>query len=418
MIEPTHNSGQSKSSGPLAVSAAFLGWTIDSFDFFVVVMTLSAIAADFHVSRPQIALTLTATLFMRPVGAFGFGLLADRYGRRPLLVANVLFYTVMEVASGFAPDYMTFFILRMLYGIGMGGNWGVGASLALESVPTKWRGTVSGLLQEGYSFGNLLAAIAYFTIYPIWGWRAMFFVGALPALLTVALCLKVTEPEAWKEQRTTDWGEYKAAVRSNLSRFGYMVLLMTMMTFISHGTQDMYPTYLQRQRGFDVRMTSIITSISMIGAMMGGLVGGTLSNRLGRRRMIVTALLLCTCVIPLWVGAPQTALVMMGAYLMQFMVQAAWGVIPAHLTELSPSQLRGIFPGLSYQIGVVLSSSVGWIESELGEHFSYTVSMGFLAAVVLLIGAVVVWVGPEAKNVSFRKEPVPEPEPEPVLSGK
>jgi SHS family lactate transporter-like MFS transporter len=418
MIEPTHSSGQKKSSGPLAVSAAFLGWTIDSFDFFVVVMTLSAIAADFHVSRPQIALTLTATLFMRPVGAFGFGLLADRYGRRPLLIANVLFYTVMEVLSGFAPDYTTFFILRMLYGIGMGGNWGVGASLALETVPPKWRGTVSGLLQEGYSFGNLLAAIAYFTIFPIWGWRAMFFVGALPALLTVALCLKVAEPEAWKEQRTNDWGVYKAAVFGNLQRFGYMVLLMTMMTFISHGTQDMYPTYLQRQRGFDVHMTSIITSISMIGAMMGGLVGGTCSNILGRRRMIVIALLLCVCVIPLWVGAPQTALVMAGGYLMQFMVQAAWGVIPAHLTELSPSQLRGIFPGLSYQIGVVLSSSVGWIESVLGEHFSYTVSMGFLAAVVLLIGAVVVWMGPEAKNVSFRKEPAPAPEPEPVLSGK
>ncbi len=414
MIEPTHSSGQSKSSGPIAVSAAFLGWTIDSFDFFVVVMTLSAIAADFGVSRPQVALTLTATLFMRPVGAFAFGLLADRYGRRPLLVANVLFYTVMEVASGFAPDYTTFFILRMLYGIGMGGNWGVGASLALESVPTKWRGTVSGLLQEGYSFGNLLAAIAYFTIFPVWGWRAMFFVGAIPALLTIALCLKVSEPEAWKEQRTNDWGTYKAAVFGNMHRFGYMVLLMTMMTFISHGTQDMYPTYLQRQRGFDVRMTSIITSISMIGAMMGGLVGGTLSNRLGRRRMIVIALLLCVCVIPLWVGAPITPLVMVGAYLMQFMVQAAWGVIPAHLTELSPGPLRGIFPGLSYQLGVVLSSSVGWIEAELGEHFSYTASMGGLAAVVLLIGAVVVWKGPEAKDVSFRKQPVPET----VLSGK
>ncbi|MSV35062.1 MAG: MFS transporter [Bryobacterales bacterium] len=414
MIEPTHHSGQSKSSGPLAVSAAFLGWTIDSFDFFVVVMTLSAIAADFGVSRPQVALTLTATLFMRPVGAFAFGLLADRYGRRPLLVANVLFYTVMEVASGFAPDYTTFFILRMLYGIGMGGNWGVGASLALESVPAKWRGTVSGLLQEGYSFGNLLAAIAYFTIFPVWGWRAMFFVGAIPALLTVALCLKVSEPEAWKEQRTNDWGTYKAAVFGNLPRFGYMILLMTMMTFISHGTQDMYPTYLQRQRHFDVPMTAIITSISMIGAMMGGLVGGTLSNRLGRRRMIVIALLLCVCVIPLWVGASITPLVMVGAYLMQFMVQAAWGVIPAHLTELSPGPLRGIFPGLSYQLGVVLSSSVGWIEAELGEHFSYTASMGGLAAVVLLIGAVVVWKGPEAKDVSFRKQPAPET----VLTGK
>jgi SHS family lactate transporter-like MFS transporter len=403
---------KAKNSAPVAVSAAFLGWTIDSFDFFVLVLTVSAIAKDFHTSIPAIALTITASLVMRPVGAFGFGLLADRYGRRPLLVANVVFYSVMEVASGLATSYSVFFALRMLYGIGMGGNWGVGASLALESVPAKWRGTVSGLLQEGYSFGNLLAAIAYFTIFPHWGWRAMFFVGALPALLTVLLCLKVEESEAWKESRAPDWGVYRRSVVQNSRRFLYMVLLMTMMTFISHGTQDMYPTYLQRQRHFDVNLTALITSISMVGAMIGGFIGGSASNLLGRRRMIVVALFLATASIPLWVLAPTKPLVMVGGFLMQFMVQAAWGVIPAHLAELSPGQLRGVFPGLSYQLGVVLSSSVGYIEAVLGEHFSYATSMGVLAAVVLLVGAVVVWKGPEAKDVSFLKagktrDPVP-----------
>lgn len=387
----------------VAVTAAFLGWTIDSFDFFVLVLTVSAIAKDFQTSIPKIALAITASLVMRPVGAFVFGLLADRYGRRPLLIGNVVFYSVMEVASGLAGSYNVFFALRLLYGVGMGGNWGVGASLALESVPAKWRGVVSGLLQEGYSMGNLLAAVAYFTIFPHWGWRAMFFVGALPALLTVLLCLKVEETEAWHQSRTTDWGAYRQALFQNSRLFLYLVLLMTMMTFISHGTQDMYPTYLQQQRHFGVNLTALITAISMVGALLGGLIGGYTSERLGRRRMIALAALLAITSIPLWVLASSKLLVMIGAFVMQFMVQAAWGVVPAHLNELSPAELRGIFPGLAYQLGVVISSSVGFIEALLGEHFGYAISMGGLAAVVLLGGAVVIWAGPEAKGVSFMK---------------
>jgi len=340
-------SEQGKQNARKAVAAGFLGWTIDSFDFFVLVFAISAIAKDFHTSIPNIALTLTASLVMRPVGAFVFGLLADRYGRRPLLVANVVFYSLMEVASGLAPTYTIFFALRLLYGIGMGGNWGVGASLALESVPAKWRGIVSGLLQEGYSFGNLLAAIAYFTVFPLWGWRAMFFIGAIPALVTVLLCLKVEESAAWKESHTSDWAAYRKSIFQNSRLFLYMVLLMTMMTFISHGTQDLYPTYLQRQRGFNVNLTALISSISMVGAIIGGLIGGHFSDRIGRRRMMVTAALLATASIPLWVLAPNKPLTMVGAFLMQFMVQAAWGVVPAHINELSPGQLRGVLPGLS-----------------------------------------------------------------------
>jgi SHS family lactate transporter-like MFS transporter len=386
-----------------AVAAGFLGWTIDAFDFFVLIFTLSAIARDFHTTIPNIALTITASLVMRPVGALGFGLLADRYGRRPLLVANVVFYSMMEVASGLAASYTVFFVLRLLYGIGMGGNWGVGASLALESVPARWRGIVSGLLQEGYAMGNLLAAIAYFTVFPHWGWRAMFFIGAIPALCTVILCMKVEESEAWRESRTTDWAVYRKSIFQNSRLFLYLVLLMTMMTFISHGTQDMYPTYLQRQRGFDVNLTALITAISMVGAILGGLVGGHTSNRLGRRRMMVIAVLLGAASIPLWVLAPNKPLIIVGAFLMQFMVQAAWGVVPAHINELSPGQLRGVLPGLAYQLGVLVSSSVGYIEAVVGEHFSYATSMGGLAAVVLLVGAIVIWAGPEARGVSFLK---------------
>jgi len=385
-----------------AVASAFLGWTIDAFDFFVLVFALSGIAEEFGVSIPKIALTLTASLAMRPVGALGFGLLADRYGRRPILMANILFYSIMEVASGFATSYTVFFALRLAYGIGMGGNWGVGASLALESVPASSRGIVSGLLQEGYAAGNLLAAGAYFIIFPHWGWRPLFIVGILPAMIAIFFCCQAEETNAWKETRSADGMAYQKALFGNSRLFLYLVLLMTMMTLISHGTQDMYPTYLQR-RGFSVSSTALITAVSTVGAILGGLIGGHASNRFGRRRVMIAAALLAALSIPIWVIAPTKSLVMVGAFSMQFMVQAAWGVIPIHMNELSPGPLRGIFPGLAYQLGVVISSSVGYIEAILGDRFGYAASMGGLAAVVLLAGAIVIWMGPEAKDVPFSR---------------
>ena len=386
-----------------AVLAGFLGWTLDAFDFFVLVFVLSAIGKNFGRSIPAVALTITVTLAMRPVGAFAFGLLADRYGRRLVLMANVAFYSLMEVMSGLAQSYTQFFLLRLLYGIGMGGNWGVGASLAMESAPPKWRGILSGLLQEGYALGNVLAAIAYYTLFPRWGWRAMFFIGAAPGLLTMLVCLRVEESQAWRESRT-DWTNYRRAIFKNSRLFLYLVALMAAMNFISHGTQDLYPTFLQRQRHFDVNATALITGLSMIGAILGGLTFGHFSDRRGRRRSMVWAVLLAVAAVPLWVLAPNQPLIILGAFIMQFMVQGAWGVIPAHINELSPPQLRAFFPGLAYQLGVLIASSIGFIEALLGEHFSYTISMGSLAIVVLFIGAVVISAGPEAMGVSFVNE--------------
>ena len=383
-----------------AVLAGFLGWTLDAFDFFVLVFCLSAVGKTFGRSIPAIALTLTITLAMRPVGAFVFGLMADHYGRRLVLLANVAFFTLAEVLSGLAQSYPQFFLLRLLYGIGMGGNWGVGASLAMESAPPRWRGILSGLLQEGYALGNVLAAIAYFTIFPHWGWRAMFFIGAAPGLLTMLICLRVEEPRAWQESRT-DWATYRQAIFRNSRLFLYLIALMAAMNFISHGTQDLYPTFLQRQRHFDVNATAITVGISMIGAILGGLTFGHFSDRKGRRRAMVSAVLLAVTALPLWILAPNHPLIILGAFIMQFMVQGAWGVIPAHINELSPPQLRGFFPGLAYQCGVLIASSISYLEALIGEHFSYTVSMGSLAFVVLCFGAIIIWVGPEAKGVSF-----------------
>ena len=383
-----------------ALIAGFLGWTLDAFDFFVLTYVLNDVARDFHRTRPDIALTLTASLAMRPVGAIIFGLLADRYGRRLPLMLDVIFYSVIEVLSGFATSYNVFLFLRLLYGIGMGGEWGVGASLTLESVPPRWRGLVSGLLQEGYALGNILAAVAYFAIYPRYGWRALFFVGGLPALLSLFIRAKVKESEAWHSTRT-DWGTYWLIVRSNGRRFLYLVLLMTMMNFMSHGTQDLYPTFLSHQRGYGTHATAIISIVTMIGAISGGLAFGAYSDRKGRRRAMITAALLGLAAIPLWILSPTTALLVAGGFAMQFMVQGAWGVIPAHINELSPGELRGFFPGFAYQLGVLCASSISYIEPKLGERFSYTASMGILAAAVLSLAALVIYLGPEAKGVHF-----------------
>src|SRR5438105_15100519 len=245
---PEHSEGHRA-----ALLAGFLGWTLDAFDFFLVVVTLTAIAKEFHKTDKEIALSITLTLGFRPVGAFIFGLLADRYGRRLPLMIDLIFYSVVEVLSGLAPSYWTFMVLRALFGIGMGGEWGVGASLAMEKVPPKLRGVLSGLLQEGYAAGYLLAAGCYFFVFPRWGWRPMFFVGGLPALLAIYVRLQVKESEVWKKTRHESWSQLGRAIASYWRLFIYLVLLMMMMNFVSHGTQDMFPTLLKRQWGFSPR---------------------------------------------------------------------------------------------------------------------------------------------------------------------
>lgn len=395
-----------------AVIACFLGWTLDAFDFFVLTFVLAPIGRDFHESIPKIALAITASLATRPIGAFVFGLLADRYGRRLPLMLDVLFYSVIEVLSGFAPNYTVFIVLRLLYGIGMGGEWGVGASLAMESVPAKWRGILSGLLQEGYAFGYLLAAVAYWLVFPHFGWRAMFFIGGLPALLTLFIRAKVKESEAWRASSVRiDWPAYWRSIFSNWRRFAYLVVLMALMNFISHGTQDFYPTFLQSQRGYSPGMTTLITVISMIGAIAGGILVGLYSDRRGRRRAMVIAVSMAIVLIPLWVAAPSLLLIIAGAFLMQFMVQGAWGVIPAHINELSPDTLRGFFPGFAYQVGVLIASLSAYIEAVMGRHMTYGHAMGIFALIVLFFGAIVIAFGPEAHRIPFGRANFESPPP-------
>ena len=387
-----------------ALLAGFLGWTLDAFDFFLVVFTLTAIAEEFHRPDKDIALSIALTLGFRPVGAFIFGLLADRYGRRLPLIIDLVFFSVVEVLSGLAPNYATFMVLRALFGIGMGGEWGVGASLAMEKVPPKQRGVLSGLLQEGYAAGYLLAAGCYFFVFPRWGWRPMFFVGGLPALLAIYVRLQVKESEVWKKTRHESWGQLGRGIASHWKLFLYLVLLMMMMNFVSHGTQDMYPTLLKRQWKFSPQKVAAVTALSMVGAIAGGILFGLLSDRFGRRRSMITALICALAVIPLWAFSPSLGLLVAGGFLMQFMVQGAWGVIPAHLTELSPDSVRGFLPGFAYQCGVLLAGSVAYIEALFAQRMSYATAMA-LTAVTVFVGAILITaLGREQRGIRFGRE--------------
>src|SRR5712691_9125843 len=402
------STGPTPSDQRAAVTAGFLGWTLDAFDFFLVVMTLTAIGKEFGKSDAAIALSLMLTLLFRPVGAFIFGLLADRYGRKLPLMIDLVFYSVVEVLTGLAPSYATFLVLRALFGIGMGAEWGVGASLVMEKVPARYRGVVSGLLQQGYALGYLLAAVCYLLVFPHWGWRPLFFIGGLPALLALFVRARVKESEVWRETRHENWSGLGRTIIANWKLFLYLTILMAMMNMVSHGTQDMYPTFLQRHWGFTAQQRGDITIVSMIGALGGGITFGLYSDRLGRRRAIGLALCAAVVVIPLWAFAPSVPLLVAGAFVMQFFVQGAWGVIPAHINELSPDPVRGFLPGFAYQCGVALAGAIGWLEARFAEHLDYAWAMALTAATVFILGTIVAQLGPERRGVAFgRGSPYP-----------
>jgi SHS family lactate transporter-like MFS transporter len=383
----------------IAVIAGFSGWMLDSFDFFLVAFCLTAMAKEFHRSDSAIALVMTMTLAFRPVGGFVFGILADRYGRRMPLMICMGVFIVAEILTGLAPSYPTLLVVRALFGVVMGGQWGVGTSLVMEKAPIGKRGFFSGLLQEGYAAGNVLAAISFFFLFGRLGWRPLFFLGSLPALVLVVLIkFRLKESEVWRRSRTQGWSDQLRQAASHWKLFLYLLAFMTMMLFASHGTQDMYPTFLQRQWHFSPMRRSAITAISGIGAIVGGILTGHLSDHWGRRRAIITAFALGLLVIPIWAFAPNQALLVLGAFLMQFMVQGAWGVIPAHLAELSPDSVRAFLPGFAYQSASVMAGAVVYIEAVFAQKTSYASAMALTAVIVLLLASTMAALGRERRG--------------------
>ena len=388
------------------VVASFLGWSLDAFDFFLLVFVLKDIAAEFHTDISNVTLAILLTLAMRPIGAFIFGRAADRWGRRPTLMINILLYSVLEFASGFAPSLTVLIILRALYGLAMGGEWGVGASLTMETIPPHARGFVSGLLQSGYPAGYFMASIVYGAFFPYIGWRGMFMVGVIPALLVFYIRRTVPESPSWSREAAVESGGSTLTVLKSHWRLGiYAVVLMTAFNFFSHGTQDLYPTFLEVEHKLSPRVVGIIAVIYNIGAICGGILFGTLSERFGRRRCIVIAALLSLPVIPLWAFSASPALLAVGAFLMQFTVQGAWGVVPVHLNELSPDNARGTFPGFVYQLGNLLASVNATLQAGIASHFggNYGLALAVVAGSVAIIIAVLTAVGTEAKGIAFAK---------------
>jgi SHS family lactate transporter-like MFS transporter len=386
------------------VAASFLGWSLDAFDFFLLVFVLKDIAQEFGTDISNVTLAILLTLAMRPIGAFIFGRAADRWGRRPTLMVDVLLYSIIEFASGFAPSLTVLIVLRALYGVAMGGEWGVGASLTMESIPPHARGFVSGLLQSGYPTGYFLASIVYGLLFPYIGWRGMFMVGVLPALLVLYIRRNVPESPSW-DRKAAARGDTLTVLKSHWRLGIYAIVLMTAFNFFSHGTQDIYPTFLQVQHGFSPHEVGLIAVIYNIGAICGGLLFGSLSERFGRRRMIIIATLLSLAVVPLWAFSAGAVMLTVGAFLMQFMVQGAWGIVPVHLNELSPDNARGTFPGFVYQLGNLLASVNATLQADIATRFggNYGLALALVAGTVAIVIAVLTAVGTEAKGIVFGK---------------
>ena len=389
-----------------AIWASYLGWTLDAFDFFLMVFMLSAISKELGTDVKAVAQGVFLTLAARPIGAFCFGWLGERFGRRPVLMADIIFFSIFEFASGFAPTLTSLLVLRFLFGVGMGGEWGLGASLVMESIPARLRGPVSGLLQSGYPSGYFVASLVYFLLFDTVGWRGMFMVGVAPALLVLLIRMHVKESPVFEERRGRPHVNPVMELVRHWKIALYLVVLMTAFNFLSHGTQDLYPTFLQKQHHFDTHMTGILAAVMNVGAIVGGISFGIWSEKLGRRRTIIIASLLSLPVIPLFAFSATPLLLGIGGFLMQVAVQGAWGIVPVHLNELSPPLARSLFPGFAYQLGNLIASKNAPIQAGIaearGDDYAYAIAL--VVAIAAVVIAIWTALGPERKHADFLAE--------------
>ncbi|HEX4694863.1 MFS transporter [Sphingomonas sp.] len=389
-----------------AIWASYLGWTLDAFDFFLLVFLKGAIAKEFGATDEAVSEALFLTLAARPFGAFAFGWLADRYGRRPVLMGVILAFSAFSVASGLATSLSMLLAVRAAFGFAMGGEWGIGASLVMESIPPKLRGPVSGLLQSGYPSGYFLASLVYYLLFDRIGWRGMFFVGIAPALLVFLIRMHVDESPVHLINAAKARVNPLVEIGRHWKIALYLVVLMTAFNFFSHGTQDQYPTFLQKQHGFDTHTVGILTAIMNVGAIIGGLTFGIWSEKIGRKNAIMIASLLALPAIPLWAFGSTPMLLGLGAFLLQIAVQGAWGIVPVHLNELSPALARGLFPGFAYQLGNLIASRNGPFQAWFARTHdgNYGLALALVAGVTAVVLVIWTWLGPERRDIDFVKE--------------
>jgi SHS family lactate transporter-like MFS transporter len=381
--------------------ASFLSWTLDAFDFFVLVFLLSDIATAFQVDIKQVTLAILLTLAVRPIGALLFGRAAEKYGRKPVLMVNIALFSFFELCTAAAPSLTVFLILRVIYGIAMGGVWGVASSLAMETIPDRSRGMMSGIFQAGYPFGYLLAAVVYGLLFDVVGWRGMFVIGAVPIFLLPFIWFKVQESPVWLAARERNESTALMPVlKKNWKLCVYLVVLMAGFNFFSHGTQDLYPTFLKVQHGFDAHTVSLIAISYNIASIIGGIFFGSLSEKIGRKKAIIIAALLSLPVIPLWAFSGGSWMLGLGAFLMQFMVQGAWGVVPTYLTELVPANTRAVLPGFVYQLGNLIASVNATLQAYIAESHghNYGLAMAIVAGTVAILISVLVAFGRDTRG--------------------
>ncbi|HWC56573.1 MAG TPA: MFS transporter [Sphingomicrobium sp.] len=389
-----------------AIWASYLGWTLDAFDYFLLVFMFSAIAKEFGTDIKAVSYAVFLTLAARPIGAFVFGWLAERFGRRPVLMADIILFSIFEFASGFAPSLTSLLILRFLFGIAMGGEWGLGASLVMESIPARLRGPVSGLLQSGYPSGYFVASLVYFLLFDTIGWRGMFMVGVAPALLVLLIRIHVKESPVFEATRDKPRTNPIAELLRYWKIALYMIVLMALFNAFSHGTQDLYPTFLQKQHHFDTHTTGILAAVMNIGAMVGGIGFGIWSEKIGRKRAIIIASLLALPIIPIWGFSSTPLLLGLGGFLMQVAVQGAWGIVPVHLNELSPPLARSLFPGFAYQLGNLIASKNAPIQAGIAESHgnNYGLALAIFGGAMAVVIAIWTAIGPERQNADFTAE--------------
>ncbi len=389
-----------------AIWASYLGWTLDAFDFFLMTFMFTAIAKEFGTDVKTVQEATFLTLAARPIGAFCFGWLAERFGRRPVLMADIILFSIFEFASGFATSLWSLLVLRFLFGVGMGGEWGLGGSLVMESIPARLRGFVSGLLQSGYPSGYFVASLVYFLLFDRIGWRGMFMVGVAPALLVLLIRVHVKESPVFETRRGRATVNPVTELLRHWKITLYMIVLMAAFNAFSHGTQDLYPTFLQQQHHFDTHLTGTLTAIMNVGAIVGGIGFGVWSERIGRKRAIIVASLLALPVIPLWAFTSTPLLLAIGAFLMQVAVQGAWGIVPVHLNELSPGAARALFPGFAYQLGNLIMSRNAVFQAGIAESHgnNYGLALAIFGGAMAIVIAIWTAIGPERRHADFLAE--------------